>query len=113
MVGVNIIAEKPVNLLAFPSMLLGFIYTIIEKFTQYFTSAAQDTWIQLLGEIAKKDSIIYKGIHCGWLDYLQAVQALKIPGFQDVLTAFQLVNFLVFLGITSMPNCKDISYFIY
>jgi hypothetical protein len=88
-------------------------YTIMEKFTQYFTSAVQDTWIQLLGEMEGKDPITYEGTRRGWLDYLQAIQALKIPGFQDGLTAFQLVNSLVFLGIASMPSCKDMSYFIH
>jgi hypothetical protein len=65
------------------------------------------------GSSGYMDPITYEGTHCGWLDYLQAIQALKIPGFQDGWTVFQMVDFLVFPGVTLVPNCKAISYFIY
>ena len=88
-------------------------YSIQEKFEQYFTTDIQKHWCEWLGPMQGQDPNSYTGSRKTWRDYLSNITRLSIPGFKQGLTVFQLVNYLVFLGIARMPTCSDLADFIH
>lgn len=90
----------------------GSKYTLQDKFNQYFTSVVQEQWIKALGDMLNKDPSTYTGPRRSWRYYHDMVKKLNIPGFQQGLTVFQLTNYLVFLGIATMPHWSEIADFI-
>lgn len=90
----------------------GSHYTLDEKFSQYFPAAVQERWKEALGDMLNQDPAMYSGQKRPWDYYHRMVKELNIPGFQQGLTVFQLSNYLVFLGIATMPSCSEVAEFI-
>lgn len=90
----------------------GTKYTLDDKFGQYFTSEVEDQWTESLGDMLEQDPGTYTGERRSWSYYYRTIRELKIQGFQQGLTVFQLVNSLVFAGIAKMPHWSEIADFI-
>jgi hypothetical protein len=90
----------------------GSKYTLHEKFNQYFTPVVQERWKRALGDMLHQDPMTYHGSRQAWGYYHSMVKELNIPGFQQGLTVFQLANYLVFLGIATMPHWSEVADFI-
>jgi len=87
-------------------------YTLDEKFKQYFTSVVGEEWTRALGDMLHQGPLQYTGVRRSWGYYHRMVKDLNIPGFQQGLTVFQLANYLVFLGIATMPHWTEIADFV-
>jgi hypothetical protein len=59
-----------------------------------------------------QDPSQYTGVWQSWGYYHRMVKDLNIPGFQQGLTVFQLANYLIFLGIATMPHWTEIADFV-
>jgi len=90
----------------------GTKYTLVDKFSQYFTPTVQENWKRALGDMLHQDPSTYSGSQQTWGYYHRMVKGLNIPGFQQGLTVFQLVNYLVFLGIAKMPEWTEVADFV-
>jgi hypothetical protein len=87
--------------------------TLVNKFSPYFQTSVQDSWIEFLGDISGQNPKQYSGVRKTWKEGLDFVIKLHIPGFIQGLTLLQLVNNLVFLDILAMPEPVDIADWIY
>jgi hypothetical protein len=87
--------------------------TLEDKFSPYFETSVQDSWIEFLGDLAGQDPKQYSGGRKTWKDALDFVVKLNIKGFLQGLTLLQLVNNLVFLDILAMPEPVEIADWIY
>jgi hypothetical protein len=90
----------------------GSKYTIEDKFTQYFTPLVHERWRKALGDMLNQDPSAYTASRRSWTYCHRMVKDLNIPGFQQGLTVFQLANYLVFLGIATMPHWLEVADFI-
>ncbi|KAF8219548.1 hypothetical protein L208DRAFT_1339223, partial [Tricholoma matsutake] len=69
-------------------------------------------WTHVLGNMLDQDPLQYTGVWQSWGYYHCMVKDLNIPGFQQGLTMFQPANYLVFLGIATMPHWTEVADFV-
>ncbi|KAJ7429677.1 hypothetical protein B0H11DRAFT_1766775 [Mycena galericulata] len=80
-------------------------WTLEEKFLPYFETNVQDRWIEFLGDLAGKDPANYDGDRPTWKAGLDFIQEFGFFGLKtDCLTALQLANNLVILGVCQSPE---------
>ncbi|KAH7903426.1 hypothetical protein BJ138DRAFT_1120402 [Hygrophoropsis aurantiaca] len=83
--------------------------TVREKFAEYFNKTVQDSWIELLGELAGEDPSSYNGPRPKYEDIRRWLDVHKLTCFGSGLTPVQFCNNLVDLGLCEAPTMEDMA----
>lgn len=87
-------------------------FSLLEKFSPYWTETVQTEWVNFLGEMLNQDPSIYTGPRQTWHQTLSFLNKLGIIGFGSGLTPFQLANHLVAFKIVDAPTVTDMADWI-
>jgi hypothetical protein len=84
-----------------------------DKFSPYWSLSVETSWQVFLGDLFNQDPAMYMGKRHTWIEGIEFINALKIPGFQKTLTAMQLANTLVFAQILESPSLEEMAWWIW
>lgn len=86
--------------------------TLEDKFEEYFRKDVQDSWLQLLGDLAGNNPETYEGQKPRYGDIKHWLNAIKLTCFSSGLTPLQFCNNAVDLKICDPPEVEEVAAWV-
>ncbi|KAG1734960.1 hypothetical protein EDD22DRAFT_757131, partial [Suillus occidentalis] len=86
--------------------------TLEDKFEEYFHKDVQDSWLQLLGDLAGNNPETYEGQKPRYSDIKHWLNAIKLTCFSSGLTPLQFCNNAVDLKICDPPEVEEMAAWV-
>ncbi|KAG1840155.1 hypothetical protein F4604DRAFT_1500227, partial [Suillus subluteus] len=86
--------------------------TLDDKFEEYFDKDVQDSWLQLLGDLAGNNPETYEGQKPKYGDIKRWLNTIKLTCFSSGLTPLQFCNNAVDLKICDPPGVEEMAAWV-
>lgn len=94
-------------------LISGAKFSIEEKFRPMYDYSLQQSWVDLLGDLANNDPTTYTGNRIPWWEMLEWLHKQNITLFKNFsLTALQFVNNAALMGLCKEPTSSEMADFL-